>query len=1325
MQDKIVLFLRVLFCKKWGVIYTQKHSAVTIFAAAFCLLGTISGGVYKAFLKPILNQNERTKNMKKRLISLFLTLVMLAGIMPAAFAEGGADISVWLSISSYGDPVKDKDGNDFAYLPVDLSGKESYTLDDVFRAAHIAYHPDGESAYASSVGDWGLGLDMLWGDTSYNFGYQVNGGTESVMGLSHEAEDGDYIDACIYKNNYPDTESYSRFDKQSAEAFAGKALSLTLEAVSGYDENWNSVFSACSDAAITINGEETDIVTDEEGKAQITFDEPGKYIVSAKKTKILNEEITTAITAPVCVVSVSENPAITAIHNIAARYAQSGVLNDGNMLWFLADMAVYNELYPETENVLSETEKRACLDKIIAYAESATTPGDLSKAILALRALGYDAKNVYTKDLTKIDVVKKLTDLVDSRTASVTNVYTLPYVIIALLSGENYATEKQMSYLTEAAVTSKTSWQNTRWGTDAATPMMLALSAFYDENEDVKAILDETAEALEALVPVSGLLGGNAASCGLAIAGFAAMGIDPALVANGENTIIDGLLSTANDTNDGFGNQNNSFSTEQGFRGLLAWQALKLSEKRMYDFADYPMDEAHATWAENCPVTFSVIPADATVTIDGSEAVSENNFDLAEGTHTYTIEKSGYITKTGTVTISADEAANHTAKAVRVSLSSAGGSYNEDDNLVTVNIKVMMHDGDECGNSYTYKRNPSKYTAIVNESVEIENGQTVFDVLDAALTNNNIAYIEGSYGYISSIDGVAEFDHGANSGWMFTLNGNHKNTGCRETYIRANSTVVWFYTDDYTNEKGSESYSGGGGSVSSVKEKTEEVSRDINNTAEFILNSVTAPTVASVGGEWAILGLARSSYDVSEEYYAKYYEAAESYVKECEGVLHDKKYTEYARVALALGAIGKNPHNVAGYDLVAPLADFEKVVSQGINGAVWALIALDSKDYEIPEDAEAQVIATRDMYISHILETQLSDGGFPISESLDKANIDITAMAITALSSYKDRDEVKAAIDKALAYLSDNTEMLTSVENIAQVIVALTSCGISPESEDFETDGKNLVDMLYDYYIADGGFAHEKNDKASNLMASEQALYALSAIERFESGKNSLFDMSDVSADLTGTAPAFGLLGKHADIKAAIVTAPGKTFDDIANHESKIYIEALAERGIINGKSETAFDPDAGLTRAELAVLIVRGLGLTASGRDIFLDVSASDWFYSYVASCYDYGIISGVSEKEFNPYGPVTNQEAAAMVQRAAKLCGMVTDMDDEAVRNTLAGFTDYTTAADWAKASLAFCYQSGILSDEEIEIAPASPISRAELSVMLYNLLDCAKLL
>jgi len=62
----------------------------------------------------------------------------------------------------------------------------------------------------------------------------------------------------------------------------------------------------------------------------------------------------------------------------------------------------------------------------------------------------------------------------------------------------------------------------------------------------------------------------------------------------------------------------------------------------------------------------------------------------------------------------------------------------------------------------------------------------------------------------------------------------------------------------------------------------------INSTAEYIRSTVRNPQVGSIGGEWAVLGLARSGYDVPKEYYQKYYATVESYVKSLKGNLHDK-----------------------------------------------------------------------------------------------------------------------------------------------------------------------------------------------------------------------------------------------------------------------------------------------------------------------------------------------------------------------------------------------------------------------------------------------------
>ncbi|MBQ5583744.1 MAG: S-layer homology domain-containing protein, partial [Ruminiclostridium sp.] len=298
-----------------------------------------------------------------------------------------------------------------------------------------------------------------------------------------------------------------------------------------------------------------------------------------------------------------------------------------------------------------------------------------------------------------------------------------------------------------------------------------------------------------------------------------------------------------------------------------------------------------------------------------------------------------------------------------------------------------------------------------------------------------------------------------------------------------------------------------------------------------------------------------------------------------------------------------------------------------------------------------------------------------------------------------------------------------NVESCVQMIVALCELGLDPEDARFVKNGNTLLDVLASYRQSDGSYCHTRGD-GGNGMATEQAFYALVAVQRAESGKNSLYDMADALALGSGNG-AQGLPGKHRDVKPAQVVTPGLTFSDTDTHANRTAIEALAARGIINGMGDGTFGPDKTMTRAQFAAIVVRGLGLPQQAVTVFDDVTAKDWHAPYVGTAYTYGIVNGRSADTFDPNGTITRQEAALMVARAAKLCGMDTELSSLAVRDVLAQFTDYVTAADWARAGLAFCYQVGILDDSALEIRPKAAILRCEIAQMLCNLLGTAQLL
>ena len=527
----------------------------------------------------------------KKILSLLLSMVLIvSSFSTAVFATDSESISVYVSACKYGEFIADKLGNSIVNREIVLSEKEEYTLNDVFDALHQNYY-DGEEGYKTEMGDFGEYITRFFGDESENFVYYVNFGAEDVWGPTHIVKDGDSIDFCINKSFYPDTESYTKFSSKEAVAFIGDEVEFILEE-SSYTAD-GLTFFPCADALLTVNGEETEALTNEEGKATLSFEDAGVYVVSAKKTKLVEEESVTAITAPYCVVTVSERPEKEITENIISKYFDISLTNDGNFCWFVADFAEYISLFPETLSFSSEM-KQAFVDKLVELGESAETQGDIAKTIIALRALGYDAKNVYNENSVSIDFVKKLTDMITPE--SVQEAYyefTLPYVLIALQQGENYVAPETVDFLIDTAINSKAAWQDTSWGTDGASPMLRALAPYYNENEAVKNAIDETIALLFEYQGESGSMGG-AASTGLAIFGLSSVKVNSYDVKSGEGNLIDGLLTDVNENKDGFLPDTNSFSTEQGFRGLVSLK-LFLADKVPYDFSQNPMNEARAT----------------------------------------------------------------------------------------------------------------------------------------------------------------------------------------------------------------------------------------------------------------------------------------------------------------------------------------------------------------------------------------------------------------------------------------------------------------------------------------------------------------------------------------------------------------------------------------------------------------------------------------------------------------------------------------------------------------------------------------------------------
>ena len=513
----------------------------------------------------------------------------------------------------------------------------------------------------------------------------------------------------------------------------------------------------------------------------------------------------------------------------------------------------------------------------------------------------------------------------------------------------------------------------------------------------------------------------------------------------------------------------------------------------------------------------------------------------------------------------------------------------------------------------------------------------------------------------------------------------------------------------------------------------------MNRALDRIRDSIVPnPIVDSVGGEWAVLAMARAGRVSADDPWVQgWLSELDRLLAEVDRIAaqgHDmqnppsagtfpaalRRWTDFQRVTIALSALGIDASNYNGRDLTQIYSTFvppgeRHALNQTINVDIFALIALDTKQYT----------GDRELFIQSILDAQRPNGswGLGTAQVAGWADLDVTAMAIQSLARHVDADaDVKAAVDRALTWARAQT--FPDPEGKSQMIVALTALG-----SEFADEASYYVNRLLSYFdTASGGFRRTASAGPVNHMSTEQAAYALVAYWRLRNDMTALYDMSDVAewhAEPGTPGETVGLPGRHAEVRKIDITSPGRTFADVQNHANRPAIEALAARGIINGRSETVFAPDETMTRAEFAAIITRGLGLPERAVSVFTDVQQDAWFAISVGTAFYFEIVTGTSATTFNPNGTITRQEAAVMVARAARLTGLDTALNDAAVLNILAAFGDSRAAADWARAALAFCFHSGILDDTEFYIEPQTAILRGEIAEMLYRLLGKANLL
>ena len=437
----------------------------------------------------------------------------------------------------------------------------------------------------------------------------------------------------------------------------------------------------------------------------------------------------------------------------------------------------------------------------------------------------------------------------------------------------------------------------------------------------------------------------------------------------------------------------------------------------------------------------------------------------------------------------------------------------------TLTVKVKVDGYNKNGHTFT-GISGFTFTGKANED------PTAWDAVKACLDSAKYTYT-GSGAYIKSITDAAghtlkEKGDGKSSGWMFGIavkDGNETlpKTTLDNTYLKDGDTLRLFFTDTYIPLDPTDPVVPGA--------EVPGFDEAYAGAKAYIQSAVSAPVVSYLFGEWAVLGQARAKVPLSEAYIAAYYEKVVAYVKAnigSDGVLvdpesHNPTVTDNERIILALTAIGKDPANVGGENLLKALQnkDIMQVTDTSntdINGLVMGLLALNSRNYT----------SDTSWLVQAVLAQQNEDGSWRASaDTKPVGDVDMTAMALQALAPYyKDggNETVNTAVEKALNWLSGKYRSgYDSSESCAQVVIALSALNLDANTDARFTktvEGKTLsvLGNLLQYRVAEnGGFKHQFADKAVNEMATEQALCAMAAYARFTEKANALYDMTDAA----------------------------------------------------------------------------------------------------------------------------------------------------------------------------------------------------------------------
>lgn len=186
----------------------------------------------------------------------------------------------------------------------------------------------------------------------------------------------------------------------------------------------------------------------------------------------------------------------------------------------------------------------------------------------------------------------------------------------------------------------------------------------------------------------------------------------------------------------------------------------------------------------------------------------------------------------------------------------------------------------------------------------------------------------------------------------------------------------------------------------------------------------------------------------------------------------------------------------------------------------------------------------------------------------------------------------------------------------------------------------------------------------------------------------------------------------HLPEKLPLDTEKESVFSDLAGYDwAKEAIEALYSKGIISGRTDDTYAPGDDITRSEFVKLVVLAFNVPDSdGRVPFIDTSEGEWDYEYICDAYNAGIINGISTTEFGCKMPISRQDMAVIIQRAANIADVDTDLAEK--------FADDWRISNYAyNAAYALKDKGIMIGDDNGMFNPKNTATRAEAAKVIYE--------